>query len=161
MSTQSTAERKHSASTGHPHEVTPSPDRPPRPPRAPRALVVDDAATVRLYHREVLRRAGFLVDEAANGYEALEHAVTTDFDLMLVDVNMPHMDGFTLVRALRADGVHVVCPIVTISTESRNADAEEALRAGANLYLLKPVNSERLAVIAGAVAAYQAQRAPL
>lgn len=147
MSTQTPAQRS------DPQATDKVPDH-----QSPRALVVDDAATVRLYHGEILRKAGFLVDEAANGYEALEHALATDFDLMLVDVNMPHMDGFTLVRALRADEVHVICPIVTISTESRTVDAEEALRAGANLYLVKPVSTDRLRVIARAVATRHAQR---
>lgn len=126
--------------------------------QSPRALVVDDAATVRLYHGEILRRAGFRVHEAANGYEALEHALATPYDLILVDVNMPHMDGLTLVGQLRADRVNVICPIVTISSESRAIDAEGALRAGANLYLVKPVSTDRLRVIARAVAARHTQR---
>lgn len=125
---------------------------------SPRALVVDDAATVRLYHGEILRRSGFQVHEAANGYEALEHALAAPYDLILVDVNMPHMDGLTLVGQLRADKMGVICPIVTISSESGAIDAEDALRAGANLYLVKPVSTDRLSVIARAVAALHIQR---
>ena len=104
-----------------------------------RVLVVDDAPTVRLYHGELLRRIGFVVDEASNGYEALEMALVATFDLMLVDVNMPTMDGFELITRLRAPTVGVTCPIVTISTEAEQADAEAAYHSGANYYLVKPV----------------------
>jgi two-component system chemotaxis response regulator CheY len=118
----------------------------------PRALVVDDAATVRLFHAEILRRAGFTVQEAANGYEALEQALAARYDLMLIDVNMPRMDGVCLVRRLRDHPVAVTCPIVTISTEAKTSDTEVALRAGANLYLVKPANTDRLLLLARTVA---------
>ncbi|NHC46765.1 response regulator [Motilibacter aurantiacus] len=104
-----------------------------------RALVVDDAPTVRLYHGEILRSAGFSVDEAGNGLEALELALSARYDLLVVDVNMPQMDGYELVRRLRAEEPGLDCPIVTISTEADDSDAETAYRAGANLYLVKPV----------------------
>lgn len=112
----------------------------------PHALVVDDAATIRFYHSDILGRAGFTVHEAANGYEALERALVVTYDLMLVDINMPQMDGFTLVQRLRADPIAAGCPIITISTESGTA-AARSLRAGANLYLAKPVDAQRLLMI--------------
>lgn len=115
----------------------------------PAALVVDDAPTVRLYHGDVLRDAGFTVTEAANGYEGLEAATQMSFDLLVVDVNMPEMDGYALVRSLRDPRAGVAAPIVMISTEDSEADAERAYRAGANLYLVKPVAPEKLAMIAG------------
>lgn len=127
---------------------------------SPRALVVDDAPTVRLYHGEILRRAGFRVDEAVDGYEALERTLFATYDLILVDVNMPRMDGITLVRRLRAAPTGVGCPIVTISTENGDVDTDAALRAGANLYLVKPVSTERLQLIASAVASTQARVRP-
>ena len=114
-----------------------------------RVLVVDDAPTVRLYHGELLRRIGFVVDEANNGYEALEMALVATFDLLLVDVNMPTMDGFELISRLRAPEVGVTCPIVTISTEAEEADAEAAYRSGANYYLVKPVAPPVLQQLAG------------
>ena len=58
-----------------------------------RILVIDDAATVRLYHREILENAGFDVAEAINGVEALEKIEEAPFDLYLVDINMPKLDG--------------------------------------------------------------------
>jgi two-component system chemotaxis response regulator CheY len=112
------------------------------------ALVVDDAPTVRLYHGEILRRCGFAVDEAVNGYQALELALSTRYDLVLVDVNMPQMDGNTLVRRLREPPVEAACPIVTIATESggarRSEDASAAYGSGSNLFLVKPVAPEHL-----------------
>lgn len=115
---------------------------------APRALVVDDAATVRLYHGSVLRDAGWQVEEAANGYEALEHALLRHYALFLVDVNMPRLDGYALVEQLRAEALSATAPIVMISTEARDGDAERAYAAGANLYLVKPVDAEHLLMTA-------------
>ena len=119
----------------------------------PRVLVVDDAPTVRLYHGAILRSLGFAVEEAGNGFEALEMVLTRAYDLLLVDVNMPQMDGYALVRRLRAPDVGVTAPVVTISTEAENADAAEALAAGANLYLVKPVSPEVLTRVAGVLTA--------
>ena len=115
----------------------------------PQVLVVDDAATVRLYHRNLLAAAGFEVSEAINGLEAVESASTTDFDLFLVDVNMPTMDGYACVRALRAESIATTAPIVMISTEDQVEDADRAYAAGANLYLVKPVKGDRLVRMVG------------
>ena len=104
-----------------------------------RVLVVDDAATVRLYHGSVLRDAGWDVSEAGNGYKALELSLLHDYDLFLVDVTMPRLDGYALVEALRREALSRTAPVVMISTEARDGDAERAYAAGANLYLVKPV----------------------
>ena len=71
---------------------------------ARRVLVVEDTRTVRLYYRDILEAAGFDVDEAANGLEGLERAAQAAPDLLLVDINMPKMDGFEMLRAIRAAG---------------------------------------------------------
>lgn len=113
-----------------------------------RVLVVDDAATVRLYHTSLLTQAGFQVDEAANGLEAVEAALGTPFDLFIVDVNMPKMDGYACVQTLRSDTVGTAAPVLMISTEDRPDDADRAYQAGANLYLIKPVSAERLVRVA-------------
>lgn len=116
--------------------------------RRPVVLVVDDASLVRAYHEDVLADAGFEVHHAANGYEALERAVSQAYDLMLVDVNMPVMDGYSCVASVRRQAVNPAVPIVMISTEREEADAETAYRAGANLYLVKPVAPEQLVLTA-------------
>jgi two-component system, chemotaxis family, chemotaxis protein CheY len=113
-----------------------------------RVLVVDDAATVRLYHTSLLEEAGFEVAEAANGLEAVEAAMATPFDLFVVDVNMPKMNGYTCVETLRSETVGTAAPVLMISTEDRPGDADRAYQAGANLYLVKPVDAERLVRVA-------------
>jgi two-component system chemotaxis response regulator CheY len=113
-----------------------------------KVLVVDDAATVRMYHTRLLSDAGFETAEAANGLEAVEAALTTPFDLFVVDVNMPKMDGYSCVATLRSETVGSAAPVVMISTEDRPGDADRAYAAGANLYLVKPVPADRLARLA-------------
>ena len=113
-----------------------------------RVLVVDDAATVRLYHNSLLSQAGFEVSEAANGLEAVEASLSAEFDLYVVDVNMPKMNGYACVEALRSDTVGTAAPVVMISTEDRPGDADRAYQAGANLYLVKPVTGDRLVRVA-------------
>ncbi|WP_432563203.1 response regulator [Kineococcus sp. SYSU DK003] len=118
-----------------------------------RALVVDDAPTVRMYHGGILRAAGFVVEEAGNGFEALEALLAQRFDLVVTDVNMPQMDGLTLVRRLRAEALGRSVPVITISTESQESDADAGYAAGANLYLVKPVAPDLLTRVAGLLTA--------
>jgi two-component system chemotaxis response regulator CheY len=115
---------------------------------APTVLVVDDAATVRLYHANPLLDAGFRVEEAANGLEAVEAALAGSFDLFVIDVNMPMMNGYACVETLRSDTVGTDAPIMMISTEDHPEDADRAYQAGANLYLIKPVAADRLVRLA-------------
>jgi two-component system chemotaxis response regulator CheY len=107
-------------------------------------LVVDDAALVRRYYRQLLEPAGYTVDEALNGVEALEKALLRPFALMIVDVNMPKMDGLTFVRTLRRTRDIAATPVLITSSEAQPADRQAALLAGANSYLVKPVAPERL-----------------
>lgn len=111
-------------------------------------LIVDDAATVRMYHRKILVDAGWHTEEACNGIEALErvHAQpeTEAFDLYLVDVNMPRLDGYAFVRQLRGlDAVHQA-PVLMVSTEAGSQDSRAAFEAGANGYLIKPARPAEL-----------------
>jgi len=107
-----------------------------------RILVVDDAATVRMYHRKLLTDAGWHTDEALNGLEALERVLAQEgddaFDLYVVDVNMPRMDGYSFVRELRRLELRHQAPVVMVSTEAQGRDVDVALDAGANGYLVKP-----------------------
>jgi two-component system chemotaxis response regulator CheY len=110
----------------------------------PRILVVDDATIVRLYYRQILETAGYEVDEAINGLEGLEKAAQTAYDLCIVDINMPIMDGYAFLHALRHEpGTHAV-PAMTTTTEAAEADHLAALQAGANAYLVKPVPRDHL-----------------
>ena len=105
-----------------------------------RVLVVDDSSLVRLYCRSALEKAGFEVEQAINGIEAIERVLSQPFDLVIVDVNMPRMDGFTFLRSLRCRAADVATlPALVISTESEMQDIAEARASGANFYLVKPV----------------------
>ena len=110
-----------------------------------RILIVDDSTTVRLYYRKALEAAGFVVDEAENGVAGLERALATDFEMLLVDVNMPMMDGYEFVCLLRSPPNDCTVPIVMISSEPEAKDRRAAYAAGANLYLVKPVKAHELA----------------
>ena len=113
-------------------------DMPPRASRG-RILVVDDSSLVRLYCRDVLERAGFEVEQAINGLEAMEKVTAATFDLVIVDVNMPRMDGMSFVRALRRSELTVASiPSLIITTEAAQQDRDDARAAGANYYLVKP-----------------------
>lgn len=115
-------------------------------------LVIDDAATVRLYHRKMLSDAGWHIDEAINGVEALEKVANQPkdkpFDLYVVDINMPKMDGYTFVRELRRLGQVAQAPVLMVSTEAQAHDASAAHDAGANCYLVKPAKPAELVLTA-------------
>jgi two-component system, chemotaxis family, chemotaxis protein CheY len=110
--------------------------------------VVDDEAAARAYHGSLLREAGFEVAEAASGIEALRAALSAEYDLFVVDVDIAQMDGYTCVGELRDQETTTYAPIVMTSTEDRPADAERAYEAGANVYLTKPVPGSRLVWLA-------------
>ena len=101
-------------------------------------LLVDDAATVRRFHRQVLEDAGYQVSEAVNGIEALEKSLTQSFDLFIVDINMPKMDGYSFLRELRRQDIEQV-PALMVSTEAESNDIAQAFEAGANMYMTKPI----------------------
>ncbi|MDY6948323.1 MAG: response regulator [Pseudomonadota bacterium] len=104
-------------------------------------LVVDDASLVRLFYRSTLEQAGFQVEEALNGLEALEKLLVTRVDMLVVDVNMPHMDGFSFLEVLRRKELPLgSIPALVTSTEHRQADFDAARAAGANFYLVKPID---------------------
>lgn len=110
-----------------------------------RILIVDDAGLVRRFHRDALEKAGFAVVEALNGVEALEKILAEPFDLAVVDVNMPKMDGVTFLEALRnLEGEESALPALVVSTEAAAHDREAARAAGANYYLVKPVRPDVL-----------------
>jgi two-component system, chemotaxis family, chemotaxis protein CheY len=110
-----------------------------------RVLIVDDSSLVRLYYRNALEKAGFEVEQAINGIEAMEKVLAQSFDLLIVDVNMPRMDGLSFLRTLRRGAAEVAAlPSLVISTEAGEQDFEDARVAGANFYLIKPVTEANL-----------------
>lgn len=117
-----------------------------------RILVVDDATTVRMYHRKMLGDAGWQVDEAGNGLEALEKVLgqgpDDGYDLVVCDVNMPKMDGHAFVRELRRQAGVAQAPVLMVSTEAQAGDRTAAREAGANAYLIKPARPADLVITA-------------
>jgi two-component system chemotaxis response regulator CheY len=115
-----------------------------------RVLVVDDAALVRAYYRQALERVGFDVDEALNGLEGLEKLLMKPFDIVIVDINMPQMDGMTFLRTLRSKDLPTSgIPALVTSTEAGSQDFSAARKAGSNYYLVKPVSQSSLAEYVG------------
>ena len=110
----------------------------------PHILVIDDSLTTRMFYRATLESAGFLVDEAANGLEGLEKAMLAPFDLVVVDVNMPKMDGFAFLGELRRRAEVRDVPALVISSLRRDEDRARAHAAGANAYMVKPVDPDAL-----------------
>jgi two-component system, chemotaxis family, chemotaxis protein CheY len=110
---------------------------------ARRILIVDDAATVRMYYRGILESAGYAVEEAMNGIEALEKTLDAPFDLYVVDVNMPKLNGYGFLNELRRQEIPQQ-PAIMISTEAAQGDEAAAYCAGANAYLIKPVQPAQL-----------------
>lgn len=107
-------------------------------------MIVDDATTVRSYHRAIVSSDHRVIEEAENGVEALEKSIGKQIDLFLVDVNMPKMDGYRLCQEIRLNDEHKAVPIIMISTESEAQDASRAFSVGANYYMNKPVDGTTL-----------------
>ncbi len=107
-------------------------------------LIVDDAVTVRMYHRQLIEELGYEVEEAENGIEALEKGMSCNYDLFLVDVNMPKMDGYRLIEEMRQVPELQAIPVIMISTEAEEMDKEKAYLSGANFYVVKPAKPDEL-----------------
>ena len=110
----------------------------------PNVLIIDDSATTRMFYRATLESAGFAVDEAANGLEGLEKTVLAPFDLVIVDINMPKMDGLEFLAELRRREEVRSLPAIVISTQQRAQDRARAHAAGANAYVVKPIDPQAL-----------------
>jgi two-component system chemotaxis response regulator CheY len=107
-------------------------------------LAVDDSASMRQMVRFTLEGAGYKVVQASDGMEALEFARTGPVDLVLTDVNMPRMDGLTLVRELRALHSYKFTPMLVLTTESGQETKQRGKQAGATGWIVKPFNPEQL-----------------
>jgi two-component system chemotaxis response regulator CheY len=101
-------------------------------------LVVDDFASVRLYHANVLRQLGHSVIAASDGMEALEYMRRQHVDLVLLDVLMPKMDGCEFLERARAMPGYATVPVLVITSEGTREHEERFARAGANGFLKKP-----------------------
>ena len=110
--------------------------------RTGRVLVVDDALTVRELQRAILERAGFDVRVARDGIEALEQLETEIVDLVLTDVEMPRMDGFTLTEQIRSRPAMSNIPVLILTSLSNDTDRQRGMDAGADGYIVKSAFDE-------------------
>lgn len=109
-----------------------------------RILLVEDSPTILNLLDMVLRQYGYQIFTAGDGVEALSKLAQDEVDLIITDVNMPRMDGFTLIGRVRAQEHLAKLPIIVLSTEREDHDLERGASAGANLYLTKPVKPQVL-----------------
>jgi two-component system chemotaxis response regulator CheY len=107
-------------------------------------LAVDDSPSMRQMVGQTLRAAGYDVIEAADGVEALELAKGRVVDLVITDVNMPNMDGITLVAQLRALPTYRLVPLLLLTTESSPERKAQGKQAGATGWMVKPFNPDQL-----------------
>lgn len=107
-------------------------------------MVVDDEYMARDLLRLMLERAGYHVLEAVDGVDALTKVKETLPDLMILDVMMPNMDGFTVCRELRKQSQTAALPIIMLSAKTHASAIRDGMEAGANRYLPKPISSKDL-----------------
>jgi two-component system, sensor histidine kinase and response regulator len=107
-------------------------------------LVVDDDALIREALRRQLRRAGYFMESAESGAKALEYAEWSAADLVILDLKMPHMDGFETCRKLKAVPGWENIPVLILTGDQKEADYEAAIDAGADDFLTKPVLFQEL-----------------
>ena len=111
---------------------------------APLIMVVDDSLTVRQFTGRLLRRAGYQVATAKDGVDALQQMQETRPDLLLLDIEMPRMDGFELTKQLRDNADTATIPIVIITSRTADKHRAYALELGANAFFGKPYPEDEL-----------------
>lgn len=107
-------------------------------------LAVDDSISIRQMVSHTLKDAGYEVETANDGREALTKAQSTKFDVVISDVNMPNMGGFELVKAIRGNPQYKFIPILMLTTETSMEKKQEGKLAGATGWLVKPFNPDTL-----------------
>jgi len=111
-------------------------------------LTVDDSPSIRVALKIALTNAGYSVAEAANGAEGIEKAKASAFDLIITDLNMPVMDGLTMIEEMRRMPDQMGVPIVFLTTESDDGFKARAKAAGATGWLTKPFDPDQLVRVA-------------
>lgn len=109
-----------------------------------RILLVDDSSIILQIHSQILGASGFQCATAENGVVALELMIQEKFDAVLMDVNMPRMNGYELAKRIRQIDLQKDIPIIMVSTEKEAKDRIRGIEAGADLYMTKPIQPEAL-----------------
>lgn len=108
-------------------------------------LIVDDSKTVRNLVAFIMKKEGFKVVTAEDGLDGLEKLYSSEkIDLIVSDINMPRMDGFTFIKSVREQEAYRDIPIVVLSTEGQEKDIQAGLSIGANMYMVKPAQPEKM-----------------
>jgi CheY-like chemotaxis protein len=113
-------------------------------PESPRVLLVDDYADAREMYTEYLEYSGFAVVQASNGMEALQKAVESHPDIVLMDLSLPVMDGWEATRRLKADERTAHIPVVALTGHALAGISEGAMKAGCDAFVTKPCLPEDL-----------------
>ncbi len=111
-------------------------------------LTVDDSVSIRTSVRLTLQSAGYAVLEAASAPEALTLCERQLVHLFITDLNMPQMDGISLIKGIRAKPGHRFTPILMLTTESQDAKKQEGKAAGATGWIVKPFHPDQLVAVA-------------
>ncbi len=107
-------------------------------------LIADDSPTIRKFVAFSLTMQGLEVISAVDGMEALEKIPEQRIDLLITDLNMPNMDGFELIKAVRQTEEYKDIPIIILSSLSSSEEIELGMSCGANSYLVKPFDPKRI-----------------
>ena len=108
-------------------------------------LIVDDSKTVRNLVAFIMKKEGFRITMAEDGLDGLEKLYSAgDVDLIISDINMPRMDGFTFIRTVREQEAYRDLPIVVLSTEGQEKDIQQGINLGANMYMVKPAQPDKM-----------------
>jgi two-component system, chemotaxis family, chemotaxis protein CheY len=102
-------------------------------------LIVDDSPTIRKLIGYILKKQEYIISEAEDGIDAMEKLGSLEADLVIVDLNMPNMDGIQFVKSLRSNYYHMDTPVIMLTTTKDEDLKRDALQAGVNLFLNKPV----------------------
>lgn len=108
-------------------------------------LIAEDNATNRELFRELLQARGYTVVEACDGQEALQMIEQTQPDMVLLDIGMPILDGFAVIRAIRGNPRLSPLPVLAVTAYAMQGDRERVLSSGFDGYLSKPINAKLLA----------------
>lgn len=107
-------------------------------------MTVDDSSSVRQMVSFTLKQQGYEVSEAVNGAEALKKLNQGNIDMLITDINMPEMNGITLIKMVRNNPSYKFIPIIILTTESHAGKKEEAKAAGATGWIVKPFRPDQL-----------------
>ena len=109
-------------------------------------LIVDDSKTVRNLVAFIMKKEGFKITMAEDGLDGLEKLYSSPekVDLIISDINMPRMDGYTFIKTVREQETYRDLPIVVLSTEGQEKDIQQGINLGANMYMVKPAQPDKI-----------------